>query len=537
MDPKEKLRLLDEYEALVKKEAEIRAKILPLKARENYAAYVEYVHLYDKEFKLASFQRYICDCIDKLLNNDLLNEDGVPYEGVTIEQPPQTGKTTVITATVPSYFLGRNPFGHVISIAYGEDLAVKFGRRNKQKVEEFGKPLFGIELSKNSASALEFEIEGTNGGMISRGIGGAITGNPADLILVDDPYKNRQEADSVIYQQFVIDEWLNTIQTRASSKCKYIVVHTRWNENDLIGYLHETEPKKWFRIRFPAIAEEDEPHIGRKAGEALLPEAGKDLAWLLKKKESYEKDPMEGGLRAWEALYQQNPTSKEGNMVKRDWWKRFTLTLAMQKPGFWPVKVQSWDCSFKDTDGTDPVAGQVWAKSGANYYLIDHKGGRMDIVKTMNNINAWNTKHPDAVAKLIEDKANGPAVIRIMRDKVSGLIPIRATKSKAERLNAVVPLWQAGNVYIPDKIEVSPGVFVKCDWAADIIEQYAAFRPEKKVQKDDEVDAGSQALNWLYFYDAPVVDASQHDPFFDRETQDNSYFGGEVTQSYLGWGG
>ena len=104
----------------------------------------------------------------------------------------------------------------------------------------------------------------------------------------------------------------------------------------------------------------------------------------------------------------------------------------------------------------------------------------MDIVKTMDNINAWNTKHPDAIAKLIEDKANGPAVIRIMRDKVSGLIPIKATKSKAERLNAVLPLWEAGNVYIPDKIEISPGIYQTCEWAAEIIEQYAAFRPERK---------------------------------------------------------
>lgn len=515
-------------------------------AKRRYANYVAYVHRYDKKFKLARFQEYICDCIDKLINNELVNDKGEPYEGITVSIPPQHGKSRVITETIGSYYLGRFPYDHVIEIAYGEDLAVKFGRRNKQKVEEFGnlfdevdekgKIIRKHELSKVSASALEFEIEGTNGGMISRGIGGAITGNPADLIVLDDPYKNRQEADSPIYQKFVIDEWLNTIQTRASAKCKYIVVHTRWNEDDLIGYLLQTEPDKWFEIRFPAIAEYDEPEISRKAGEALLPEAGKDINWLINKKKSYENDPMEGGLRAWNALYQQRPTSKEGNMVKREWWKRFTLTLEMQKPGFWPVKVQSWDCSFKDTDGTDPVAGHVWAKSGANYYLIDHKGGRMDIVKTMDNINEWNNKHPDAIAKLIEDKANGPAVIRIMRDKVSGLIPIKATKSKAERLNAVLPLWEAGNVYIPDKIEVSPGVFVKCEWAQEIIEQFAAFRPEKKVQRDDEVDAGSQALNWLYFRPANFPVKPKKDAFnWDKDDNEDSYFGGEVTEDYLSY--
>lgn len=542
MNVKERLKKL--YEELATGDALYEREM----AKRRYANYVAYVHRYDKKFKLARFQEYICDCIDKLINNELVNDKGEPYEGITVSIPPQHGKSRVITETIGSYYLGRFPYDHVIEIAYGEDLAVKFGRRNKQKVEEFGnlfdevdekgKIIRKHELSKVSASALEFEIEGTNGGMISRGIGGAITGNPADLIVLDDPYKNRQEADSPIYQQFVIDEWLNTIQTRASSKCKYIVVHTRWNEDDLIGYLLTNEPDKWFEIKFPAIAEHDEPEISRKAGEALLPEAGKDIKWLINKKKSYENDPMEGGLRAWEALYQQNPTSKEGNMVKREWWKRFTLTLEMQKPGFWPVKVQSWDCSFKDTDGTDPVAGHVWAKSGANYYLIDHKGGRMDIVKTMDNINEWNSKHPDAIAKLIEDKANGPAVIRIMRDKVSGLIPIKATKSKAERLNAVLPLWEAGNVYIPDKIEVSPGVFVKCEWAQEIIEQFAAFRPEKKVQRDDEVDAGSQALNWLYFRPANFPVKPKKDAFnWDKDDNEDSYFGGAPTEDYLNYGG
>ena len=109
------------------------------------------------------------------------------------------------------------------------------------------------------------------------------------------------------------------------------------------------------------------------------------------------------------------------------------------------------------------------------------KAAEWTLLRPWTSINEWDKKHPDAIAKLIEDKANGPAVIRIMRDKVSGLIPVKATKSKAERLNAVLPLWEAGNVYIPDRIEVSPGVFVKCEWAQEIIEQYAAFRPEEST--------------------------------------------------------
>ena len=91
-----------------------------------------------KNSSLQDFQEYICDCIDKLINNELVNDKGEPYEGITVSIPPQHGKSRVITETIGSYYLGRFPYDHVIEIAYGEDLAVKFGRRNKQKVEEFG---------------------------------------------------------------------------------------------------------------------------------------------------------------------------------------------------------------------------------------------------------------------------------------------------------------------------------------------------------------------------------------------------------------
>lgn len=523
-------RLQKLYEQL----AEGDALALREAAKTEYSKYVEYTHRYDRDFHIAKFQVYICDCIDKLIEGKLLNPKGNPYQGILVSQPPQTGKTRVITATLPSYYLGKNPSHHAIILAYGEDLAVKFGRRNKQKIEEFGRDLFGIELSSDAAAALDFEIKKFKGGMISRGIGGAITGNPGDLIIVDDPYKNRQEADSQSYKQFVIDEWLNTIQTRASSRCKYVIVHTRWNEDDLIGYLLDTEPDKWFEIKFPAIAEEDEPCIGRKAGEALLPEAGKDLEWLLNKRESYEKDPMEGGIRAWNALYQQRPSSLEGNLIKREYWQRYDLTLDMQQRGFFPVKIQSWDCALKDT--SDPVAGQVWGKRGSNYYLVDHLGGKMDIVKTMDGITDLHKKHPDGIAKLIEDKANGPAAVRMLRDKIPGLIPVNpGTKSKAERVNTVLPLWIAKNVFIPARIEVEKGVFVKCPWADAIIEQCASFKPDKKVQRDDEVDAAAQALKWLYYQPADIPQTKKRDDFFDEPEPDN-YFG-TPTSEYLNYGG
>jgi len=531
----ERKKALDELEKLVLQEQQLHSQIIPLMAKEDYATYVGYVHSYDKKFRIARFQKYICNCIDRLINGELLNEQGIPYEGICLSQPAQTGKSRCITETLPSYYLGKFPYDHVIEVSYGDDLANRFGRRNIEKINEFGKQLFGIEISPDKKAADEFELAKTKGGMLSRGIGAAITGSPSDLTIIDDPYKNRQDADSPSYKQFVINEWLNTIRTRASAKCKYIVVHTRWNEDDLIGYLLDNEPDKWFEIRFPLEAEEYEEVTGRQPGDALLVEAGKDNEWLKNFKTSFINDPTGGGERAWNALMQQRPSSLEGNMIKREYWQKYDLTLEMQKQGFFPVKIQSWDCALKDT--SDPVAGQVWGKSGANYYLIDHKGGRMDIVQTMKGIEDFAKKHPDATAKLIEDKANGPAAIRMLQNKVHGMIPINpGTKSKAERVNTVLPLWIARNVFIPKRIEKEPGVFVHCDWSEAIIEQCAAFKPDKKVQRDDEVDAASQALNWLMYLQAALPSAPEkYDSFLQGPKQENP-FECQLDQSYINYG-
>ena len=497
-------------ENLLKQIAEKQSVIELHEARMIYSKYVEYTHKAviknaktadSKTAGIATFQKYICDTIDKLLKNELLNDQGKPYEGITVSIPGQHGKSMCITETLPSYYLGQNPRDHVIEISYGDDLATKFGRRNKQKINEFGQQLFNIRLSQDSSSASDFEIDKHKGGMMSRGIGAGISGNPADLIIIDDPYKNRTDADSPTYKKMVIDEWLNTIRIRASAKCKYIIVHTRWNEDDLIGYLHENESEKWFKISFPVEAEEYEEVTGRNIGDPLLPESGKGKEWLQSFKQSFLNDPSEGGMRAWNSLMQQRPTSIKGNMIKRHYWQRYKLTLEMQKGHGFDELIQSWDCSFKDTDGSDFVAGGLWGRIGANCYLLDIDYRRMGIVETMNAIRNMTKKYPKAICKLIEDKANGPAVIQMMKVKVQGLIPVKAVRGKGERVNAVLPLWEAGNVFIPDEIEIDRGVYQRCPWADTVIDQCAEFRPEKKTQKDDLVDMSSQALNrFMYSY-------------------------------------
>lgn len=522
---------LDELEKLAREEAEKLALAMPLRARENYAAYVQYTHKFDSDFKIATFQKYICDCIDKLLDGTLLNRYGEPYKGICLSQPSQTGKSRCVTETLPSYFLGKNPYRHVIELSYNNDFAEKFGRRNLEKINEFGKALFDIEVSKTKSSATEFELEKTRGGMISTGLNGNITGNPADLFIVDDPYKTMQEADSPSHKALLLDVWTSAVQMRVSARCKFLVVHTRWNEDDLIGYITGYEPDKWFVINLPIEFEEDFPEIGKKAGDPLLPESGKDTKWVREKKESLLNDPIGGGLRVWNALMMGKPSSKEGNLIKREYWQTYKLTLKMQKGEGFNEMLQSWDCTFKDTKNSDLVAGGVWGRIGANCFLLDIDYRRMDIITTMKAITAMAKKWPKAMRKLIEDKANGSAVITMLKRKLPGMIAVQATISKEERVNAVLPVWEGQNVFIPDEIEIKPGVFQKCKWAQDVIDQCANFKPGKKVQKDDLVDMCSMALNRLmYAFDRTRKTAIPEGFFTESELKDKGYKPYEIKQ-------
>jgi predicted phage terminase large subunit-like protein len=184
----------------------------------------------------------------------------------------------------------------------------------------------------------------------------------------------------------------------------------------------------------------------------------------------------------WSALYQQRPTAQEGGTIKRVWLNQFYKAL----PDKMDEYIQSWDLTFKETKGTDFVVGQVWGRKGASFYLVDQVRDRMDFPTTCTAIQSMTSKHPRAYSKLVEDKANGPAVISSMKQKVTGLIPIEPNGSKEARASAVSPLFEAGNIWLPDP-SIKP-------WVHDYIEELCTF---PNGMHDDQVDATTQALNRL----------------------------------------
>ncbi|KIL72702.1 phage terminase large subunit [Bacillus badius] len=435
-------------------------------ARRSFRDYV--VHVHRGNYTHFRHTEFICEHLEPVANGE--------QRFIMIEMPPRHGKSMTVTESFPSYFISKNPEKRVIAASYSDSLARKFGRLNRQKVEEYGRALFDVEISSVNAAQNNWGIQGKRGGMIATGIGGSITGEGADLLLIDDPFKNAEEANSNTIREKVWAEWESTLSTRLHKGGSVVVIMTRWHEDDIIGRLLERSPYTWQRLRLPAIAEDEDDALGREVGEPLCPELGFDEEWAENKK-------IEVGSRTWAALFQQRPSPAGGNIFNRHWWKFY---MPEDLPRIWDKQAQSWDCTFKDSKTSDFVVGQVWGKKQANFYLLDQDRNRMNLPETLKAIRHMSEKWPDAKAKYVEDKANGPAVIQMLQDEISGLIAVNPEGGKEVRANAVSPLVEAGNVYLPHP-SIAP-------WVNDFIEEATAFPNGKH---DDMVDAATQALNKL----------------------------------------
>lgn len=395
-------------------------------ARRHYADYCRLVH--HGSWVEYPVHKLICTKLEEVLAGRCRR--------LIISMPPRHGKSQTVSETFPSYFLLRNPDKKVIVTSKDDELATRFGLYNRRKVEEFGAALFGITLAGDQKSKTLWNLDGHEGGMLSAPIMGGITGNGAHLLIIDDPIKNRQEADSATMRQKVIDEYRNTLLTRLERDAAVIVIMTRWHEDDLAGRIL-SEESGWEVLSIPCVAESENDPLGREPGDTLCPELGFDSAWAEERKTAV-------GTRVWEALYQQHPSPESGGIFKREWFRRYEHLPESEFQ--W---TQSWDLSFKDSDKSDYVAGGVWAKQGANHYLAAIVKERLDFTGTERKIQVISEAYPQALRKLIEDKANGPAIINSLRSKLPGIIPITPKDSKQGRAYAVSPMIEAGNVYVP----------------------------------------------------------------------------------------
>lgn len=457
-------------------------------ATESFKAYSYLVHNSGIDFaneeprwKLTQFHSWLCDYVQDWLEKDT----GNPYDILLLSVPPQHGKSMSITETLPSWYLGKHSEHRVIEVSYGDTLAKRFGKRNKEKIEEWGH-LFGIRLSRKTKSITDWELDNNRGSMKSRGVGSPITGEGADLIIIDDPIKNSQDAASPVKREALWDAWNTTIKSRIQDRTKIIVIQTRWHEEDLYGRLKDNAFSTV--VNLPAICDEKNDPLGRNIGDALCPELGKDEAWL----HAYKNDLREGrvneggesGARAWEALFQGRPTSREGNLLKREWWQFYKGDMPVEK------KIISVDAAFKDGEQNDYVAIQVWGKKGPKIYLIDAVKAHLNFQATMDVILQKRALF-NVNTILVEDKANGTAIIETLRRKIPGVIAVEPKGGKVARVNAVSFAIESGHVYVPEDKH----------FTNDFIEECASFPNGKN---DDQVDCCSQALARLLWVQGDI---------------------------------
>lgn len=443
-------------------------------ARRSYRRYLYYVH--GDSWVRTRMSDYLAERVQEFVETDT----GNAYDILLIETPPQHGKSLTITETFPSWYMGRYPHNRIIEASYNGGTAEKFGRKNMEKVEQFGSVLFGLHPSDKMWTKTEFELDNGWGRMISRGIMSGITGNPANLMIIDDPVKNREEADSPTYREKLWEEWQNSLKSRLYAGAKVIVIMTPWHEDDLASRLLKTEQSITL-VRIPVEAEENDI-LGRAVGEPLAPELGKGKAWLEQMKNSYLTDPKSGGRRAWQALFQCDPRIEGGNLIQRSWW-RFYRREDITAFGTTLISV---DATFKSAEDNDFVAIQVWGKLGNDYYLRYALKKRMDFPETLKAIRTVRKLYPETRYTLIEDKANGSAIIQTLQHEIIGVIPINPEGGKVSRVNAVSPAIESGHVFLPEGEAATE----------DLMDECAAF---PAAAHDDQVDSMSQALNFMLF--------------------------------------
>lgn len=449
----------------------------------------------------------------ELIDQALVDLADTPDGRLIITMPPQEGKSTRVARDFPIWWLIRDPDARIVIASYGERLASRNGRLIRKALVT--NPELGLRLAEDNGAVGQWSLEGSDGGVMSVGIQGGVTGWACDLLIIDDPIKNRQQADSKLFRDRVWDWWTDEASARFGADTKVVLILTRWHHDDLAGRLLKEPDSNWRIVNIPAecVDPHTDPLQRKRAGEFMISARGRTPAqWATRKRTV--------GSRTWASQYQGNPTPDSGNLFPSDGWKRYTLPLWLNRDDGTRIVpdahrdpnvelIQSWDFTFKALDSSDYVVGQIWLRRGPSMFLLDQVRRRMSFTESCQAMLDLTARWPQATLKLVEDKANGTAVLDTLRAKVGGLIPVTPTESKYARAVAITPLSEAGNIVLPDPIELP-----ECAWVVDLVEEARDF---PNAPNDDTVDCMSQAGHRLLL--VPIA-AGEQDAIEDDLTAD-----------------
>ncbi len=455
----------------------------------------DFCGLMDPGYQPAAHTRLLCEHLEALERGDL--------DRLAVFMPPRHSKTYHVSERFPAWYLGRNPDRQVILASYGAELAEGNSRRARNLFEHPRWP-FAAKLAGDSHAVNRWHTS-AGGVVVAAGVGGALTGFGADLLLIDDPVKGREDADSELQRERAWQWYIEVARTRLMPGGRIGLCQTRWHEDDLAGrILNGAGAAGWTVLNLPALADDNDP-LGRVLGAPLWP------AWF--SRDSLLALQTELGSRAWSALYQQAPTAAEGGMFKRGW-----MAQRYSEPPKLLGLVLAVDSAFKTGVMNDYSAIAAWGVTPTGYYLIDAWRDRVEFHDLKRIVVASAEVHKPA-AVLIEDTAAGQSVIQeLKRETRLPIVPIKVTAPKETRAAAVSPLFEAGKIHLP----------ASAPWLDDWIEEHVAFPTGRH---DDWVDTTSMALARLRMH--AFTPPQQTEVEFTIGAQPGERRGGNLIEEYL----
>ena len=429
-------------------------------AQDDFMVFVK--HVYDG-FIEGSHHKQVAKQFEKLSVNR--------GSRIIVNMPPRHTKSEFASYLLPAWLIGKNPALKIIQTTHTAELAVRFGRkvRNLMELEVYKQIFPDVDLKADSKAAGRWET-GQGGEYYAAGVGGAITGRGADLLIIDDPH-SEQDALSETAMEHAYEWYTSGPRQRLQPGGSIVVVMTRWSLKDLTGKLIRAQASdvmsdQWDIVEFPAIL---------PSGNLLWPEFWKKDE-LLRVKASLS-------LSKWNAQWQQNPVAEEGAIIKKEWWNKW------EKESIPPVSyiMQSYDTAFSKKETADYSAITTWGvfqptEGGPdNIILMDAKRGRWDFPELKETaLEEYNYWEPDMV--LIEAKATGTPLtdeLRRIGIPVVNYTPSRGN-DKHTRMHMVAPMFESGRVWAPDK-----------RFSEDVIDECAAF---PNGDHDDFCDSMTMAL-------------------------------------------
>lgn len=406
-----------------------------------------------------------------------------------INIPPRMMKSIQTTVCFPAWTWIRKPERRFIKVSYADTLSRKHNILTRDIITSpWYKANWGDRFSLKADVNRQNEFKNEHHGMMySTSVGGAITGEGGDVIIVDDP-QNPAMANSEAEREASINFFRNTLQTRLNDPKRgaFIIIMQRLHEADLTGYIL-SEKLGYTHLCLPAEAPErtvitfpvTKREVVREEGDLLNPER-------------FPRDVLDGlkksmGSLQYAGQMQQVPAPAEGVIFKREWLGNF-YTAAPHTP----TQIQTWDMPFTKSEGSAKCAGIVMGRSGSQIFINDIVNDKMEFTESVTAIRTLSGKWPKARAKVVENKANGPAIVSLLKKEIAGMVEFNPRGSKEERAISVTPYFEAGNVFFPDP-KTNP-------WVHDLINDLLVF-PKGKYK--DTVDAMVQGI--LYLMDKPAI--------------------------------